>query len=375
MSSFNLVQIIPSLDSGGVEKGTIDIANFLAEKKIKNYIITQGGRMINELNQEYTHVYLHPIKTKNFFIYQKKKKKINKFINKNNINLLHVRSRGPAWIVNFLKNKNVKTISTFHNVYGGTFFLKKLYNKGLSHMDHIVAISDYVKETIVKKYNINPNKILVINRGIDTNFFNQKTDQNLKNTLIKKLNIDTTKKIILFPARLTGWKGQLEFLNIVKNLDLKNISVLFLGDTKNKSYTKLIQEKITKENLDTSCKVLGDVNSLEMKYLYEIADLSLSFPIRAEGFGRTVSESLYSNTLVLAFNFGGVKNQLKDLSDIFKVKPFKYEDLPNRIDKLLNLDLSIKKELLEKAKSIIENNFSKQNMVNKYLAMYESIKF
>ncbi len=146
-----------------------------------------------------------------------------------------------------------------------------------------------------------------------------------------------------------------------------------MGDTKNRSYTALVQEKINKENLKTSCKILGNVNSVEMKCLYEIADLSVSFPLRAEGFGRTVSESLYADTPVLAFNFGGVKNQLQDLSDIFKIEPLNYEDLHNKIEEILKLEDSIKKDLLKNAKSIIEDNFSKKIMVNKYLDLYESI--
>jgi len=375
MSPFNLVQIVPSLDSGGVERGTVDVANFLAEKKIKNFIITQNGKMINELNQEYTHVHLLPIKSKNFLSYPSLAKKINQFIIEHNINLLHVRSRGPAWIVNLIKNKNVKTISTFHNVYGGNFYIKKMYNKGLSYMDQIVAISEYVKETIVKKYKIRSNKISVINRGIDTHFFDQNTNQTTKDELIKRLNIDTSKKIILFPARLTSWKGQLEFLDVVNKLDQKNISVLFVGDTKNDSFTALVKEKIMRENLDSLCKILGNVNLEEMRFLYQMADLSVSFPLRAEGFGRTISESLYSDTLVLAFNYGGVKNQLEDLSDMFKVEPLNYIGLSNRIEELLNLDELAKKELLQNTKSIIENNFSKKTMVNKYLALYESVKF
>ena len=154
---------------------------------------------------------------------------------------------------------------------------------------------------------------------------------------------------------------------------MNNISVLFVGDTKNRSYTGSVQEKIRKENLNTSCKILGKVNSVEMKCLYEIVDLSVSFPLRAEGFGRTVSEALYADTPVLAFNFGGVKNQLQDLSNIFKIEPLNYENLHNKIEEILKLEDSIKKDLLKNAKFIIEDNFSKKTMVNKYLTLYESV--
>ena len=374
MSSFNLVQIVPSLDSGGVERGTVDVANFLAEKKIQNFIITTGGKMITELDDNFTHVHKLPVASKNFFAYPFIGRKINKFIKANNIDIVHVRSRGPAWMINLMAKNNIKTIATFHNVYGGNSYLKKMYNKGLSKMDHLVAISDYVKETIVKKYDLQPNNISVINRGVDTEYFNQPLDVGIRDNILKTHQIDTAKKIILFPARITSWKGQLEFIDVIKKIDTQNILLLFAGDTKNESYTKLVQNKIEQNNLESVCKILGSVNQDEMRSLYQIADLSVSFPLRAEGFGRTVSESLYSKTPLLAFDYGGVKNQLSNLSEIFKVKPRDYQALPAKIEKLLSLSEDQKKEVLEGVQSFIASNFSKINMVNQYMKLYESLK-
>jgi len=374
MSSFNLVQIVPSLDSGGVERGTVDVANFLAEKKIQNFIITSGGKMIKELDERFIHVHQLPVASKNFFSYPLIARKINQFIKANNINIVHVRSRGPAWMVNLIAKNNIKTIATFHNVYGGYSYLKKMYNKGLSKMDHLVAISDYVKETIVKKYNLLPNNISVINRGVDTEYFNQPLDVSIRDNILKTHQIDTAKKIILFPARITSWKGQLEFIDVIKKMDTQNILVLFAGDTKNKSYTKLVRDKIEQNNLKHVCKILGSVNQDEMRSLYQLANLSVSFPLRAEGFGRTISESLYSQTPVLAFDYGGVKNQLANLSDMFKVKPQDFQVLPAKIEKLLSLSEVEKKEALEGVQSVIESNFSKINMVKQYLKLYESFK-
>jgi glycosyltransferase involved in cell wall biosynthesis len=374
MSSFNLVQIVPSLDSGGVERGTVDVANFLAKKKIQNFIITSSGKMIKELDDKFTHVHQLPVDSKNFFSYPLIARKINKFIQANNISIVHVRSRAPAWMINLMPKNNIKTIATFHNVYGGNSYLKNMYNKGLSKMDHLVAISEYVRETIVKKYNLSTNNISVINRGIDTEYFNQPLDAMISDNIIKTHQINTSKKIILFPARITSWKGQLEFIEVIKKIDTQNILLLFAGDTKNESYTKLVRNKIKQNSLEDVCKILGSVNQDEMRSLYQIADLSVSFPLRAEGFGRTISESLYSNTPVLAFDYGGVKNQLANLNDMFKVKPKHYHGLHTKIEKLLSLTEDKNKELLEGAQSVIESNFSKINMVNQYLKLYESVK-
>jgi len=373
MSSFNLVQIVPSLDSGGVERGTVDVANFLAQKKIKNFIITSGGKMIKELDDNFVQVHLLPVSSKNFFAYPSIGSKINKFIQANNINLVHVRSRGPAWMVNLISKNNIKTIATFHNVYGGHLFFKKMYNKGLSKMDHLIAISDYVRETVIQKYNITNKNISVINRGIDTEYFNKPINNHAKEDFISKHQIDKSKKIILFPARLTRWKGQLEFVDVINKITTENILVLFAGDTKNDSYTKQLREKINKSNQNKKFKILGSVNQEQMRLLYDIADLSVSLPLRAEGFGRTISESLYSGTPVIAFNYGGAKNQLEHLSDFFKSTPQDYDSLPGKIDLLLHLSEDQKIKILQNVKTVIENNFSKENMVNQYLEFYESV--
>ncbi len=374
MSSFNLVQIVPSLDSGGVERGTVDVANFLAQKQIKNFIITSGGKMIKELDDNFVHVHQLPVSSKNFFSYPSIARNINKFIQANNINLLHVRSRGPAWMINFMSKNNIKTISTFHNVYGGNSFIKKMYNKGLSKMDHLIAISDYVKETVIQKYNITNKNISVINRGIDTEYFNQPINNTYKEDFINRHQIDKSKKIILFPARLTRWKGQLEFVDVIRKISTESILVLFAGDTKNDSYAKQLREKINKSNLNDTFKILGSINQEEMRLLFDIADLSVSLPLRAEGFGRTISESLYSGTPVIAFNYGGAKNQLEHLSDFFKLTPQDYGSLPNKIDLLLNLSNNQKVKIFQNVKTVIENNFSKENMVNQYLEFYESVQ-
>ena len=195
-----------------------------------------------------------------------------------------------------------------------------------------------------------------------------------KEDFINRHQIDKSKKIILFPARLTRWKGQLEFVDVINKITTENILVLFAGDTKNDSYTKQLREKINKSNLNDTFKILGRVNQEEMRLLFDISDLSVSLPLRAEGFGRTISESLYSGTPVIAFDYGGAKNQLEHLSDFFKSIPQDYDSLPNKIDLLLNLSEDQKVKIFQNVKTVIENNFSKENMVNQYLEFYESVQ-
>ena len=106
MSSFNVAQILPSLDSGGVERGTIEVANYLSELNLKNNIISNGGRLIKEIDKNYTDHFQLPVNSKNFFIYPLIANQLKKLIFNQNINVVHLRSRAPAWILSFIKNES-----------------------------------------------------------------------------------------------------------------------------------------------------------------------------------------------------------------------------------------------------------------------------
>ena len=372
MSSFNVVQVIPALESGGVERGTIDVANYLAELKIYNSIISNGGSLENELNQEFIDHFKLPVHSKNPLVYFNLAKKIQEYIRIKKINLVHVRSRAPAWIVNMMNKKNYKSIATFHNIYSGDFFLKKMYNKSLAKMDYIISISNFVKDEIIKKYTINPQKISTIYRRIDTDYFiDQVSDKDLQNFLIK-FNINKEKKILLYPARLTAWKGQIEFLTVAKKIIKDNLIIYFVGDTKNTSFYNHLQKKISDMSLKNKCKILGNLTTKELKIMYFVSDLIISTPNKPEGFGRIISEALSMKKMILAFNFGGAKDQLNKLDSIYKAEPLNYHIIDQKINTILSLSEEEKNKLSQKGREHVVKFFSKNEMVYNYKNFYES---
>tara|TARA_Y100000590_G_C15648366_1_gene987807 strand:+ start:222 stop:1352 length:1131 start_codon:yes stop_codon:yes gene_type:complete len=374
MKNFNLLQILPSLESGGVEKGTVDLANFLAAQNINSYIISNGGKMRSYLNKKnVTHITL-PVHSKNFLKMPITARKINTIIKKNKIDIVHVRSRVPAWILKFVTKKNFKTVSTFHNIYGSEFFFKKKYNLAMKDVDKIVAISKFVKSSITKLYQINPKKITVIHRGIDTDFYDPeiKKEDDFKKFL-SKFNLPSDKKIILFPGRLAEWKGQINFLNVLEQYKGKNIFCYFVGDDKNNSYTQKFFKKIKDKKLDSMCKILGQLSQEDLRMMYICSDVIISAPLKPEGFCRVIGEGLAMKKIVLSYNYGGAKEQLDDLDSIFKIVPNDQIDLKNKIDKVFKLSNSHKSKIGSIARDHIINNFSKEKMLNKYLNFYKRV--
>ena len=372
MKKFKLMQIVPSLRSGGVEQGTIDVSNHLASLEVKNYICSHGGQMLSSINRKYVEHFTLPVHSKNFFMMPFVANKLNMILINKKINLLHFRSRAPAWLLPFLNKKNLKTVSTFHNVYGNSNFFKNLYNRQLGNVNKIVAISPYVKNEIIDRYKINPNDITVINRGIDTKFFNGKIeDKNKFINFLKKYDINANKKLILFPGRLTNWKGQIEFLDIVEYFKKESIIFYFAGDDKNKSYLKKLKQKINEKKLNLQCRILGHLNKDELKMAYICSNLVISAPLQPEGFGRTISESLSMGKIILAYNFGGAKDQLDPLDDIYKIKDTK--DMISKIRLALQLDENNILNLGNIARKYVISNYSKENMQNSYLNFYQKV--
>ena len=374
MKKFNLLQLLPALDSGGIEQGTVDLANFVGENNLGSFVVSNGGEMENQLNRKITEHIKLPTHTKNFLYMPFVAKKLSKIIYNNKIDIVHVRSRAPAWLLQYVNKKKFKSVSTFHNVYGTGNFLKKYYNKSLSKVDHIIAISQYVKSQISNIYNINENHINVIHRGIDTQYFNpNNNDESNLIKFLKMYEIPSDKKIILYPGRLTEWKGQISFLK--KNEYYKNEKIMFYfaGDDKNKSYYSKLLTGIKNNNLSHICKIVGNLSKENLKMMYLCSDLIISAPLKPEGFGRVISESLAMKKIILSYDYGGAKEQLKGLDNTFKITPKDQKELKFKIDKALEFSEDYINNIGIKSREHIIENFSKQKMLENYLSFYNNI--
>ena len=374
MKELRLLQVLPSLKSGGVEQGTIDVANYIADKGFQSFVVSSGGRMLTQFNRsDVQHITL-PVHSKNPLVIFQNIKRIKNIILKNKINLLHVRSRAPAWSAHYASKNICSSISTFHNVYGHQNLFKRFYNKGLSKLDNIVANSEYVKNSISNIYKINKKKITVIHRGIDTDLFNPEINDERKFSIfISKYQLPDNKKIILYPGRLTQWKGQIEFIDILQSLNLNNIVCYFVGDDKNTSYKLKLEKEIYNRNLNSNCKIIGHLSKEDMRLMYKCANLVISAPNQPEGFGRVISEGLAMKKILLCYNFGGSKEQILGLDDLYAVEPYNKKQMLERINIALDLSDNKRIQLGEIARLHVQKKFSKHIMLKNYYEFYKKI--
>ena len=169
-----LLQVLPHLNSGGMISGAIEISNFLQKNGGTSIIVSSGGFRRNEVLRNNASLIHLPVETKNPFYIYKNKIQLIKIIKKFNVNIIHARSRAPAWS-SYWASKFTKTpfITTFHGTYGTENLLKKKYNSVMLKGDYVIAISKFIKAHIEKEYS-KSNNVLVIPRGIDEKIFSPK---------------------------------------------------------------------------------------------------------------------------------------------------------------------------------------------------------
>ena len=202
-----VLQVIPELGYGGAETGCYDLAHFLPEQGWKSYIITSGGALLKFIDKKKVKVFRLPVKSKNPFLILLNAIIISFIIVIYNINIIHARSRAPAWSC-FLAAKLTfrKIVTTFHGTYNFNNRIKKFYNSIMVRSDLVIAGSNFIFSHINDNYGNffleNKRKLMVIFRGINTNYFNPQKILPIKlDKFSKQNNIDRNKFIILLPGR------------------------------------------------------------------------------------------------------------------------------------------------------------------------------
>ncbi len=307
-SKLSVLQIIPNLNVSGAEQGCIDIANYLVKNNCESFILTTSGSKIIDVEKNGTKVLLGPVNSKNPIIILKNIFLIMIFIRKFNINIIHVRSRAPAWSVFFVsKITKVKCISTFHGTYNFGGPIKKIYNSIMLKMNGTIAISNFIYEHIKKNYIVKKSAIQTIARGIDLKFFDPKSiSRDDIDRIKKKYNLNNNSLKILLPGRVTEWKGHLILVDAIYKL-LKeeeiNIEVLFFGPDQKKSFKRRIEKEIHKKNLDHIIKFYGSTN--QMNLIYALSDIVVSASTDPEAFGRVSIEAQAMGKYIIATDHGG----------------------------------------------------------------------
>lgn len=308
-----ILQALPALYSGGVERGTVEFAADLARQGHESFVVSNGGPLADRLEEQgSTHIQM-PVHRKSPASFRQIRP-MRKLIRELQPDIIHVRSRMPAWIVRLAwkglpVHQRPAIVSTFHGMYS-----VNPYSAIMAKSDHVIAVSNCVRDYVTQNFHVPDHKLSVIQRGVDVDYFQQRKLSNTwKEGLFAQFPHLENKRILMMPGRISRWKGQLEFLEAMAEItheqpDCHGIIVGGVEPGKDRFMRELEQQR-SKLGLADKVTFLGQRD--DMAELYLFADLVCHMSTKPEPFGRTVTEALSSGTPVAAFNRGGAAETLQ----------------------------------------------------------------
>jgi len=311
MSNLKVIQLLPELNIGGVERGTKDFSKFLVESGHESIVISNGGIFEKDIVAHGAKHITLPIHKKSLFSYFLSNK-LKTIYEEERPDIVHVRSRMPAWINYFAFKKLTRKpvlISTFHGLYS-----TPIYSQVMSKVDHMIAISNTVKNYILDTYNVSENKITTIPRGCEEDVFNQ---DDLTSKWIDqwyKEYPQTKDKIILtLPTRISAWKGVDSFIDLISMLKDDRFHGLVVGPIAESKQRYLNSLKNKVSDLKISSKITFTGSRSDIVNIYKLSDVVFNLSIKPEPFGRTTIEAISCGSKVIGWNHGGTKEILEDL--------------------------------------------------------------
>ena len=381
LSKLKVLQVIPKLGFGGAETGCYDLAHYLSEQDCKSFIVTSGGELLKFIKKDKVKVFRLPVHSKNPVLIFINFLIISSIVLIYNIDIVHARSRAPAWsclISCFFTRR--KFVTTFHGTYNFNNKIKKFYNSVMVRSDLIIAGSNFIFSHIKDNYTKYLNakkKLLVIFRGINVDYFDPTTklDSDEKK-LLKKWQIEKDKKIILLPGRLTGWKGQevfIEAINLVNiELGYEAFYAVILGSDQGRDLYKKKLIRITEQHrLNNQVKFIDHCN--DMALAYKVSDIVISASIEPEAFGRVAVEAQSMEKPIIASDIGGSNETIIDEKTGFLFESNNAKSLSKKILKVLSMDETLLQSIGKEGRKNIIQKFNVEKMCFSTYSEYKRI--
>ncbi|MDC0247877.1 glycosyltransferase family 4 protein [Pelagibacteraceae bacterium] len=380
--NIKVLQVIPKLGYGGAETGCYDLAHFLPEQGCKSFIATSGGELIKFINKKKVKVFRLPVQSKNPLIILLNSIIILLITIIYNIDIVHARSRAPAWsCLISTKISRKKFVTTFHGTYNFNNSLKKFYNSVMVRSNLVIAGSNFIFSHISEKYanffKDRKRKLLVIFRGINSNYFNSKKVIPIKvEKFSRQHNIDRNKFIILLPGRLTYWKGQKIFIEAIKLLvergTPQDFEAIILGSDQGRNiFKKKLIGLVEQHRLTKIIKFIEHCN--EMPVIYKIANLVCSCSYEPEAFGRVSVEAQSMEIPIVASNIGGsTETIIKDKTG-FLFKSGDPNDLANTIINIMQKDYNSLKSIGIEGRKNVQKKFDVDKMCQTTFTEYKKL--
>lgn len=333
---FRVLQVTPRLEGGGVERATLDISAAIVRAGGESWVVSEGGRLEADLRQSGGQPVRLPVASKNPLTIVANGRRLERLIQTLGIDLVHVRSRAPAWsAVWAARRAGIPVVSTYHGIYSARSRLKRTYNALMTRADLVMANSRFTRNHVRAQHGVATDRLSLVPEGIDIERFDRGAVDPAR---IDRLRADwglrgDSRRLVLLPARLTRWKGQLMLVEAFADARAEGLVLVLAGDHQGRDgYRAEVEAAIGERGLEDQVRLVGEVKDMPAAYL--AADLVVTPSIRPESFGRTAVEAQLMGRPVLAADHGAARETVACGHTGFLVPP---GDVPAWTDQLVEV--------------------------------------
>lgn len=313
-----ILQVVPEMATGGVERTTVEVASAIIEAGGRALVFSAGGRLVHELEAlGAKHIYGEANSKNPWTVFVSNVAKLAKIIEHEKVDLVHARSRAPAWSA-LLAARQTKTpfVTTYHGIYNAKSGLKRWYNSVMARGDRVIANSGYTRDHVLAEHKIDSDKIEVIYRGVAIDAFAPQAVSDKRRIELASewgVPLESERPRAILPARLTAWKGQRVMLEALGHLKRDGVEVdcLMVGDPQGRDvYRAELGQDIRSLGLESQVHLVGHCN--DMPAAFSLADFAVTPSTEPEAFGRTAAEAQAMGLPVIASDLGGARETVED---------------------------------------------------------------
>ncbi len=377
----NVLQVIPELDTGGAERTTVDVAKAVLGAGGKALVATRGGRLQTEIEEAGGTVINMPVHSKNPVTIFLNIFRLRRIIKHEAIDVVHVRSRAPAWsALAAARLTGTRFVTTYHGTYTAKSALKRFYNSGMARGDEVIANSAFIADRIRAEHAGLSPSLTVIHRGTDMSLFDPAAvSEDRKQALRKDWSISAPDEtIILLPGRLTAWKGQrvlVEAAGLLKDKGCEDFTIVLAGDAQGRdNYEKDLWDLIRSLDLATRVRMPG--HCADVPAACALSTLVVSASTEPEAFGRVAVEAQAMGRPIIASEHGGsLETVMVDDGAMtgWRVEPDDPEALAEAIAEALKMSAAKRSEIGARGRANAQANFSVEAMCDSTLEVYDRV--
>ena len=370
---------MPALEEGGVERGALEIAEAIINAGGRALIATTGGRMEPRLRQMGGEVFRMPLHRKGPLQMWMNTQRLKRLIRREKVELVHARSRAPAWSGwKATRKTGTPFITTYHGAYNEGPPGKRRYNSVMARGKPVIAVSNFIADMIQKRHGTPAKNIVTIPRGADLSIFGRHlvTSERIA-TLVQEWRMeDEQRPVFMLPGRLTRWKGQEVFIDACKILRERRGPDAFLGlivgsAKAGSDYLNALDQRLRRTQTEDSVRIVGACNDMPAAYM--LASCVLSASTDPEAFGRVAVEAQAMGCPVIATNHGGGSETVEDDITGVLIKPGDPASMASAMEEILDLTEEERGWVHDAATTRVAQHFPIERMQESTLDVYERV--